>query len=190
MTDVPNLIFCLRNGVILGDQIWSETKVSGNGGGLMVNGIGVASSRTRSTITNKREIWIRFDDGTEQSITVIADRVRVRTGQRVTLVYGKVGKQEPIMSLHNHSTNEDIVIHSVGTLLGWEKWAALGALPATFLGAILFFAAGSTVGLFMLLGLGSLFVVRSKYKSIQRRIAETLSTGVCDAPALATPSGS
>jgi hypothetical protein len=188
MTDVANLILRVRHGVILGDQVWSETNVHGGGSGLVVNGIGIASSRTRSTITNKREIWFRFDDGSEKSITVIANRAKVRAGQRVTLVYGSLGKRELLMSLHNHSTNDDVVIHSPGTLLGWEKWVALGAIPATFLGIILF-AAGSIVGLFMLLGLGSLFVVKSRYKMLRTRIVETLSGGARDVPTLVAPNG-
>lgn len=42
-------------GRVMGAQVWSETHVKGSGSAIMVKGIGAGSSRTTSTVVNKRE---------------------------------------------------------------------------------------------------------------------------------------
>lgn len=126
----------IRSGQVMGEKVWSESHVSGGGSGFVYKGIGFGSSRTRTKVVNKRELWVKFEDGTEDSFTFPAEKVKVREGQYVTLV-GYVGKgRAALISIYNHATREQVVLGGMEAIEPGKYWLAMGAVPGTIIGLI------------------------------------------------------
>lgn len=101
----------IYSGRVMDEKMWSESHVSGGGGGgLTVAGYGASSTRrVKTRVVNKREIWLKLDDGSELAVEVDADRVKVRKGQYITAITMSKGRRRgekmPIL-VYNHASNE------------------------------------------------------------------------------------
>lgn len=93
---------------IVDAQVWSETHVRGSGSGVVVKGFGVGSSKTTSTVVNKREVCFEAEDGLQIVEEFNAAAVTLMPGQEVTLIRAsKAGSFEPTtIALRNHSTRK------------------------------------------------------------------------------------
>ena len=85
------LVFSQVTGRVLDSSKWSETHVSGGGGGTPPNyggnHPGTKSVDIRSTVTTEHEFWIKDEDtGKEQDIRLSGVDVPLRTGQHITLI--------------------------------------------------------------------------------------------------------
>ncbi len=80
----------VKCGEIIGQQKWSETKVSSSGGGGYVGPQGghVSSPTITSETKTKQEIWIREEDGLESSLELSNKAFPVNNGQRVWIALG------------------------------------------------------------------------------------------------------
>lgn len=97
-------------GRVMDTQVWSETHVKGSGSAIMVKGIGAGSSRTTSTVVNKREACIETDEGVQIVEEFDAGKVTLMPGQDVTLVRAmKDGMEEPVtVGVRNHSMRKSM----------------------------------------------------------------------------------
>lgn len=95
-------------GRVMATQVWSETHVKGSGSGVMVKGVGVGSSKTTSTVVNKREVCIVAEDGLQIVEEFNADAVQLMPDQEVTLIRAaKSATAEPVtVGIHNHGTRK------------------------------------------------------------------------------------
>lgn len=89
-----------KTGVVVGGQKWSETHVGGGGGGIVIGGIGLGSSRTHSRVENKQEVWLRYDSGREECYVTSNDNVKMREGHTVTAVMANGN----CVAMYNHDT--------------------------------------------------------------------------------------
>ena len=85
------LVFSQVTGRVLDSSKWSETHVSGGGGGTPPSYGGnhpeAKSVDIRSTVTTEHEVWIKDEDtGKEQDIRLSGVDVPLRAGQRITLI--------------------------------------------------------------------------------------------------------
>lgn len=170
LREAPGASLALRTGNVMGDKIWSETHVSGSGGGVMIKGFGVGSSSTRSHVVNKREFWVRFDSGTEKSFTFNANVAKVREGQTLTFVMLESAKRESALAFYNHGTKETVKIAGAGAVIPGKTFLALGSIPATILGFVMA-SNGSMAGGLLLLGLCWLPIYFRQRKAISSAIS-------------------
>ena len=180
---IPRLSgFCvvLKTGTVLGDKIWSESHVSGGGGGIMIQGYGVGKTSTKTEVLNKREFWIQFTDGTEQVFTLDAQKIQVRPGQVVTLVLVKTRRKEVLMNIYNHNTKGASTVTGASDVLMTESFLALGALPAAIM-ALILAAHGLPWALLLLSG----FVWLPKYFKDLFSVVRSVNQGVEQAKAAA-----
>ena len=97
-------------GRVMDAQVWSETHVRGSGSAIMVKGLGAGSSRTTSTVVNKREACIETEEGVQIVEAFDADKVTLIPGQDVTLIRAiKTGMDEPVtVGVRNHSMRKSM----------------------------------------------------------------------------------
>lgn len=78
----------LVRGEVVGADRWTEANTHGGGdGGVVIGGYGASSHRKiKTTIHNKREIWVKTADGHEVGMKMNADRVSVRSGQKLIAI--------------------------------------------------------------------------------------------------------
>lgn len=100
-------------GDVLEARAWSETSISSqqNMGFVTKSGVVMGGGTSiKSKTVEKREIWLRLDDGTEKCFAFSNVTLQARAGHRLTIV--KAGKPEDsegtILSIHQHTTNESI----------------------------------------------------------------------------------
>lgn len=98
-------------GTVQESKVWSETSVSStptagyvHSSGVMIGG----GSRVQSKTTEKREIWLKADDGTEKCFSFNNIELQTRTGHLVTVVQGGTTKERrnTYLSIHLHTTGE------------------------------------------------------------------------------------
>lgn len=113
---------CVSDGVVTQDKKWSETYVSGGGGGARVlnNTVYVDPVNVRSTVSEQMEFWIQEDDGSEMSVRFSDVNFAVRPGQRVRVAWGASGRHERggFLYAHNYASRE-----SVSMVSNWYDWA-------------------------------------------------------------------
>lgn len=78
------LTFKLVSGEVMDDKHWSESHVSGGGGGGS-NGHSAPTSIS-TTVTTRREIWLKTTDGYEKSFIFNADVVKARKGNQLDIL--------------------------------------------------------------------------------------------------------
>jgi hypothetical protein len=127
-------------GRVMATQVWSETHVKGSGSGLMVKGFGVGSSKTTSTVVNKREVCIEAQDGLQVIEEFHADKIQLMPDQEVTFIRAaRRPTDEPVtVAIHNHSMRKS-------SMTGKEMFHGIRALLflspfATILGGIILIA--------------------------------------------------
>lgn len=96
-------------GTVVDAHIWSETHVRGSGSGVMVKGFGVGSSKTTSTMVNKREACIETADGVQIVEAFGADAVTLMPGQEVTLIRAERGSETVTVGVRNHSVRKSMI---------------------------------------------------------------------------------
>lgn len=103
---VDGITLTTIRGRVMATQTWSETHVKGSGSAIVVKGIGAGSSRTTSTVANKREVCIEAEDGLQIMEAFDADKVQLMPDQEVTLIRAAKSEQaEPVtVGIHNHGT--------------------------------------------------------------------------------------
>ena len=101
------------SGQVKGLRIWSETRVSGGGGGGHTGPYGGFSNpvAVTSTVTVKREFWVVTKTGQEHHIIYDEGNFSVREGQTVTVIWGASSSQNsgPYLALSNPSYNNGTV---------------------------------------------------------------------------------
>lgn len=105
--------FWLRHvcGVVVDQQRWSETHVSGGGGFMSINngqGMGY-SAPMQSAVVNKQDIWVQKDDGLVESFSVAGG---VATGHKVSIFWGGLEgvKKGPYRGVFNYASDSMAVI--------------------------------------------------------------------------------
>jgi len=133
---IDSLHWEVFTGTIVADQVWSETRVRGGGGGISINGIGVGSSRTSSTVTNKREFALQRADGLQEIFQFNADAVKVAQGQALSVirVAKKKGKSFDNVVLINHSMQKTLDLAGAYTVFPLYAFLALGSIPMSIIG--------------------------------------------------------
>ncbi len=140
--------YYILTGTVLETTRWSETHVSGGGGGgYMYNGHGSSYvNPVTSTTVRHSEIWIRDDEGNEEQLRFSTVEVPVRAGQRLSAICArpirKTKRNYDIISYYNVTTNRGVhddialkqVIRSTIPLYkrGLVLWFALWMLMAPF----------------------------------------------------------
>ncbi|WP_336810979.1 hypothetical protein [Bosea sp. MMO-172] len=169
---------------VMDAQVWSETHVSGSGSGVMVKGFGVGSSKTTSTVVNKREVCFEAEDGLQIVEEFDAGKVTLMPGQDVTLIRAKRnGMDEPAtVAIRNHSMRKSMwtgkdVFFNVLVLLALSP---IVTLIAGFILIVYLSHAWSPNGLFVtfLIGLlaGNLYWLRGPAirRRFKKRVADML----------------
>lgn len=128
-------------GRVMGAQTWSETHVKGSGSAVMIKGIGAGSSRTTSTVVNKREVCVEAEDGVQIVEAFGADKVVLMPDQDVTLIRAlKAGMTEPVtVGVRNHSMRKSMttgkdVFESMSLLLGAAPFVTIAAVFTVAMG--------------------------------------------------------
>lgn len=99
-----------KTGAVLHTDTWSETQVSGSGGGSYVGAGGHVSSGSvsiSSKVTERHRFFINdLSSDREFEIDLSGMGCAVRPGQKVTALWMKSGKQAPnnLIGLHNYNT--------------------------------------------------------------------------------------
>lgn len=162
-----------RTGTVVGNQIWSETHVQGGskGGGGYVGPSGghVAAPEVSisSSTSEKLNIFVRKDDGSEFDVRLTNAGIAVREGHRVSFIYAanKNSDANRVMAVINHSIDKMVVYdHSVppiiqpkaGGFLGLFSLIFMIALLPLFIYLIYLGLSGAISGLSFLLGVGVL----------------------------------
>ena len=97
----------LVRGTVIEGQRWSETHVSGSGGGVVIGGYGAMSSSVKSNVKNKQEIWLELENGQQMQFVLNADKFAARPNQRLSVaVYRNVeNNKRTVISYYNHDTD-------------------------------------------------------------------------------------
>ncbi|MBB3175414.1 hypothetical protein FHR90_003269 [Endobacter medicaginis] len=84
---------CRNDGHVVGLQRWSETHVSSSGGGGHIDKYGghIEATRISSTVQDRTEFWVKFDDGSEKQFSC---DLSVRDGHRVAVIWGAPASQK------------------------------------------------------------------------------------------------
>lgn len=119
-------------------QVWSETRVKGSGSAIMVKGIGAGSSRTTSTVVNRREACIEAEDGLQIVEAFGADAVTLMPGQEVTLIRAPRRKETITVGIRNHSMRKSMmtgkdVFEGMSLLLIASPFVTIAVLFVLFL---------------------------------------------------------
>jgi len=116
--------FEVFTGVVKDGQIWSETRVRGGGSGVSINGFGVGSSKTTSTVTNIREVCVEDESGLQEIFRFNAEQVPVAIGQYLSIVRTRYTGQHkshtarPInIAVINHSMRRTQILRNSFTSL-------------------------------------------------------------------------
>lgn len=137
LKSIDELYIFSRTGVVQGSKNWSDTRVTGGGGGSQGNGI-IAPVSISSTVTQRQRFFIVEASGRETEISDVG--LSVRDGQAVTAVF--CGKKNPVndtgwvMGLFNHNTDNTRFLDGfINTITGAPKssqrgWAAFLAVAA------------------------------------------------------------
>lgn len=125
-------------GRVMDAQVWSETHVKGSGSAIMVKGIGAGSSRTTSTVVNKREVCIETEDRVQIVEEFDAGKVTLMPGQDVTLIRAERGKEAMTVGVRNHSMRKSMlagkdVFPGVTALLVASPFVTIAVLFVLFL---------------------------------------------------------
>jgi len=96
-------------GRVMDAQVWSETHVRGSGSGVMVRGFGVGSSKTTSTVVNRREVCIEAEDGLQIVEAFGANQVTLMPGQEVTLIRAPRRSEIITVAVRNHSMRKSMI---------------------------------------------------------------------------------
>lgn len=96
-------------GRVMDAQVWSETHVRGSGSGVVVKGFGVGSSKTTSTVVNRREACIEAEDGLQIVEAFSADAVTLMPGQEVTLIRTPRRSEIITVAVRNHSMRKTMM---------------------------------------------------------------------------------
>lgn len=125
-------------GRVMDAQVWSETRVKGSGSAIMVKGIGAGSSRTTSTVVNRREACIEAEDGLQIVEAFGADAVTLMPGQEVTLIRAPRRKETITVGIRNHSMRKSMmtgkdVFEGMSLLLIASPFVTIAVLFVLFL---------------------------------------------------------
>ncbi len=71
---------------VIEEKVWSETRVSGGGGGSTPFG-GVHISSVKSSTVEKQRVWLQDDTGHQFEITFKNNEMPCRAGHSLTLIY-------------------------------------------------------------------------------------------------------
>jgi len=127
-----NLQFSKETGEIISSNKHSETHVSSSGGGGFVGRHGghISAPQVRSTTSEKHEIWIKKEDGSEQSFSLTNEGISVREGQKVSFVYVQEDGAETAWRclFVNHTGKEFKVLDNAPTLTKLMKLKGFGFL--------------------------------------------------------------
>ena len=172
-------------------QVWSETHVKGSGSGVMLKGVGVGSSKTTSTVVNKREVCFESEDGIQIVEEFDAGTVQLMPEQVVTLIRAtRNASYEPsTVGVHNHSMRKSSLtgkqmFPGISFLLKASPFVTMFGLVVMGLAA----GARNPNGLLLMGGtliLGNLYWLRGYpvQKGLERRVQEAMRAASTDAPA-------
>jgi hypothetical protein len=104
MTASEHFTFDTYSATVLETRNWSETHVSGGGGGSVPFG-GVSVSSIQSTSRQRQVVWLRDDE----ELTML--KLPCRSGHRLTYLYGQAkrkpdSKYKRLIAVYNHTTNQ------------------------------------------------------------------------------------
>lgn len=167
--------FWKLTGEVLGSDKRSETRVSSSGGGgSVINGVGYVSAPTiHSSTTEKHEVWLGLDDGSEHHLQLSGLGIPLRVGQRVTLIGATLdGKKSRNSILINHNARKHWFINNVNALCQDYKISA--GTGMTIIYTLIILLAGSWTGAYSLsMGIGSafIFLMYRLYRFYKRQVA-------------------
>lgn len=142
-------------GEVLSQDKFSETHISGGGGG----GTHGHSTNVRisSRVITKHDFWLKTDDGKEEPIQLVGHEVPLREGQRVTVVYVKSATKEngiPAMII-NHSAKDFWTLINLASLKSLKLKIPVGGyiitwiIVSAFFGLVFKGGAGAGIGAFI-----------------------------------------
>ena len=115
----PHFEFMTITGCVLQSNKWSETHISGGGGGGMTYG-GHGSSHVNdvsSQVISQGEIWVRDEAGKEHHLRFSGIEVPTRGGHILTAIYARAKRDKKglyfLASLYNHTTGENYTLNKV-----------------------------------------------------------------------------
>lgn len=195
-----------RTGTVVGNQIWSETHVSGQskgGGGFVGPGGGHVSApdvSISSSNTEKLHMFVRKDDGTEFDVRLTNAGISAREGHRVSLIYAanKNADANRVMAVINHSIDKMVVYDKsvppiiqpkVGGFLGIITPIFMIALLPLFLYLIYLGLSGAMSGLTFLLSVGLLLAIlfalplfgKGPYREMLPKVREAIQQAIAEA---------
>jgi hypothetical protein len=104
-----DFLFKVVSGVIIENNVWSETHVSGGGGGSTPFG-GVHVSSVKSRVVERQKIWLQGDDGQQFEMNYRNNDLPCRYGHRLSFYYmrAKRAADKPknwhLVLTYNHET--------------------------------------------------------------------------------------
>lgn len=116
--------FSLRcvSGIVVGTDQRSDTRVTGEGRTVVIDGYGGGRTSISSTVTISRDIWLQDPAGQEIHLRTNQD-IPVRQGQKMSFIYLRgehLYKQRPfevLLTIYNASVNQSWLISDPGQVL-------------------------------------------------------------------------
>lgn len=129
------ILFKVVTGEVLSSDKNYETHVTSTGGGGYVGQYGghVAAPKISSHSIERHEIWIRDENGVEQSIQLSNANISLRPGQRISVILASHlhGADMQVAAIVNHSAKTSARVYSDEDLA-----IQLGLIPERFAGPI------------------------------------------------------
>lgn len=133
--------FSLRcvSGVVVGTDQRSDTRVTGEGRTVVIDGYGGGRTRISSTVTISRDIWLQDHAGEEIHLRTNQD-IPVRQSQKMSFIYLRgehLYRQRPfevLLTIYNASVNQSWLISDPAQVLKARPfnpllaWAAVAGL--------------------------------------------------------------
>ncbi|MCY1361488.1 hypothetical protein D9M69_481560 [compost metagenome] len=133
--DAKTILLKVWTGEVLSSDKSYETRVTSSGGGGYVGQYGghVAAPKISSHAIERHEIWIRDENGEEQSIQLSNANISLRPGQRISVILAARhrGADMHVAAIVNHSAKTSARVYSDENLAN-----QLGLIPNRFAGPI------------------------------------------------------
>lgn len=107
-------------------KIWSETSVSGGGGGGYINQNGgrINDTYITSSTSQKMQVWFRNQDGYEYYMVFSDDGLGFRADQQVKFVYGRIGSSSySLYKLTNLATRQTKTFMDLPSVFADQLWS-------------------------------------------------------------------
>ncbi len=115
--------FKLLSGEVTDDKHWSESHVSGTGGGG-TNG-NTAPTSISTTVTTWREIWLKATNGYETSFVFNAAHIKARKGNQLDLLCIDEGHSLTPVFIYNQAMGVTMATETANRLLTQRGWGRL-----------------------------------------------------------------